>query len=376
MSALVVLGGLGALFWTPCLDHEAIAEIDTAVTAEVMRITEGDLARADGYIYTVDVAQLMIVLARRGDEVAFRGLADQVLPYLWRDDPSDPYTRGFVPWRFKQGEPPDASGTTEALRLADALWLGSERFEHPQWRRQAVVILEGYCRHAFEEQGIWLIRNYFNFQTRAFANDSFLVDYHPDLLARAAQASDGALRLSAQESRADIDTRRRRFAEVAEQTYTVVRRAQASTGLFRSMVQPDVATLLPERDLAFFAPDGIVQLNNSCAVAESVVEGDPQVARKLLDFAVGRLLGLKRYYDVNTGAYRGEKRAGVATWTCLVRLAARLDDEEAARRLARHTLWHWETTVEYGIHAPRLYTAGEVLLAIEWLQSRWPSTRH
>ncbi len=35
---------------------------------------------------------------------------------------------------------------------------------------------EDNARHAAEEQGVWMIRNYFNLGTRSFANNSFLVD--------------------------------------------------------------------------------------------------------------------------------------------------------------------------------------------------------
>lgn len=375
-SLAIFVGAVGYIWWIPAVDRAELVEIRGALTAHLEGwLAEGELARADGYIYTVDVAQLLNLWALRGEEARFKHLTRRVLPLLWRDDPSDPYTRGFVPWRFKAGEAPDASGTTEALRLAEALWRGAARFEHPPWARQAVIILEGYCRHAYTERSVWLVRNYFNFETRAFANDSFLVDYHPDLLAEVARAPEALLRVDEGEGAEAVPARRHLFHDTAERSYAVVRRAQGASGLFRSLIQPDVSTLIPERDLTFFAPDGVVQLNNSCVIAEGVVVGDPEVARRFLDFSIGRLLGLKRYYDVNSGIARGDASAGIASLSCVARLAARLGDEEAMRRATQRAAQHWRTTLKHGVHAPKLYTAGEALLALEILLSRVDEVR-
>jgi hypothetical protein len=50
------------------------------------------------------------------------------------DKPDDPFTKGFVLWKCVPGATPDASGTTEALRLARALWAGQRRFGRARTR--------------------------------------------------------------------------------------------------------------------------------------------------------------------------------------------------------------------------------------------------
>ena len=139
------------------------------------RVIRGMLARTDGFAYAVDVSLLMIFAAQEGDREMYDPLRDFALEHLVLNDPEDPYTRGFVLWRYDKDQEPDASGTTEALRLAKGLWRGAEAFGESVDREWAVTILDGYARHAAEEQGVWMIRNYFNLGTRSFATNSFLV---------------------------------------------------------------------------------------------------------------------------------------------------------------------------------------------------------
>ena len=157
------------------------------------RVEAGMLARTDGYVYAVDVALLMIFAAGESDEVMYATLRDFALEHLVVDDGDDPYTRGFVLWRYCDGVAPDASGTTEALRIAEGLWRGSKAFGFDADRETALLVLDGYARHAAEEQGVWMIRNYFNLGTRSFANNSYLVDYAPISSPKLPRRQDGKI---------------------------------------------------------------------------------------------------------------------------------------------------------------------------------------
>ena len=81
-------------------------------------VSRNQIARSDGYVYTVDAAQLLIYFAQAGDAEGYTALREHAEKNLIRNEAADPYTAGFVSWRWKTGEKPDASGTTEALRLA------------------------------------------------------------------------------------------------------------------------------------------------------------------------------------------------------------------------------------------------------------------
>ena len=308
-------------------------------------VARDELARADGYVYAVDVAQLLEYAARTRNTSLYGPLRDFVVARLVLDDPADPYTRGFVVWRVREGVVPDASGTTEALRVARALWITGDAED----RALAAKVVRGYARHATVDHGVWMVRNYFNLGTRAFANDSFMVDYDPDFVSEVAAATGDA-----------------ELAEVARRSAELVRRARTPVGLLYAMVQGDVRTLLPRLDVSVFSPNDVVQLNNACTVAETVVRTAPEVARGVLAFAWEAPRPLRRYFRGRDGEAVGDVRAEITSLTCLARLAARLGDRRAAAHFGERAVWHWRTFAA-GWQAPRAYTASEVLLAIDAL---------
>lgn len=276
------------------------------------RVEAGMLARTDGYVYAVDVALLLIFAAIEGDRELYTPLRDFALEHLVLDLPDDDYTRGFVVWRYFEGREPDASGTTEALRLSEGLWRGAEAFGTAEDRTWALVILEGYVRHQAVEQGVWLIRNYFNLGTRAFANNSFLVDYAPDYVAEVAEATGDPELLA-----------------VAEKSYALIERAQSPSGLLYDMVQPEVATLLDDEQTVIFSPNDAIQVSNSSTVAAWAVRGRPAVARDVMEFCFEQMPRLRGTYYGRTGEVARDKRPGIEAWASLVRIAVALDEREA-----------------------------------------------
>ncbi len=276
------------------------------------RVDAGMLARTNGYVYAVDVALLMIFAAGERDEPMFKTLRDFALEHLLLDSGDDPYTRGFVLWRYCEGVQPDASGTTEALRLAEGLWRGAEAFGSESDRETVLVILDGYARHAAEEQGVWMIRNYFNLGTRSFASNSYLIDYAPDFVAEVAAA-----------------TGREDLADIATRSYELIEKAQAPAGLLYSIVQPEVATVLDDERMVIFSPNDAIQVSNSATVALCAVQGLPEIGRDVVDFSHERMPGLRGTYYGRTGEVARDKRPGIEAWASLVRLAVALDDDEA-----------------------------------------------
>ncbi len=168
---------------------QTLTDLETRLEQRVQEWLAADQwTRPDGYIYAVDVGQLLIYAALRENERLYLTLRDFAIRNLIRDDRSDPYTQGFVIWRYSKDVVPDASGVTEALRVAQGLWLGSRAFGQTRDMAQALLILQGYARHAYVDQGVWLIRNYFNLGTRAFATNSFLVNYDVDFVNQIGEA--------------------------------------------------------------------------------------------------------------------------------------------------------------------------------------------
>jgi len=270
-----------------------------------------ELARADGYVYTVDVAQLLTHAALRRDSALYQMLRSYAVAELIQNSASDPYVRGFVAWRRKQGSPLDAS-TTEGLRIAEGLWTGAEVFGDTAGRSLAVLIVRGYLRHAYEDQGTWLIRNNFNFQTRSFATNSFLVDYDPDFLATVAEV-----------------TKDTAIATGARNSYQLVERAITKAGLIHEMIQPEILTVLPLLESPIFSPNDVVSTLNSCTVAERVVRGRTDIARRVLRYFVKHDRENAAYYYGRSGDAVRENDMSVAPLACLTRLAIKLGDRSA-----------------------------------------------
>ncbi len=304
-------------------------------------------ARDDGYVYTIDVGLRLEAAAIAGDRAAWAAQLPSVTR-VTHDDPADPWSRGMVAWRWKEGNPPDASGTTEALRVASGLWRGATMFSQPDASRTALALLAGYARHAREDRGIWFIANYFNFGTKALATNSFLVDYDPDFLAEVAQSPlAGATQL----------------ADLAERSCALVRSAHAPAGLLYDIVQPEVATLAPDGPV-IFSPNDIVQINTSATVAERSVRCDPALAAGVLAFALAHESDLRVAYYGRTGETASATQAAPDTWAVLARLAHRTGDDVSAARFAGR------------IGSPTdVYTLGEAMLTSAYLGGSQPTSR-
>ena len=374
--------GCGGSAWP---GPEAVRRVLATLHQEVReRVLAGDFARPDGFAYAVDIGELLKVAARRNDREMADALRRFATTRLLVDDPDDPFTRGFVVWRRTVAPPlapaedgaggsgagdaegdsteagkegaagrgtdaPDASGTTEALRVSQGLRETAAAFALPEDRALSLRILDGYARHAAEAEGLLLIRNYFNFSSRDFATNSFLVDYGPDYLARVARA----------EGRADL-------ADLAARSYEVVRAAAAGNGLLYDVFQPENATLYDDERTLLHSPRDIVQTSNTASIALQAMEGAPEIAAGVLEFCRTRMPGLKLAYYGRTGEPAREKRPGIEIWGTLTEMAVRRRDEAAVRAFAPFLV----SNAERG-RLPEdayLYVAAHLLLGLDALE--------
>lgn len=325
-------------------DTANLVALRAELSAQFKAWTANDgLRRPDGYVYTVDLAHAVEHAAHLGDRAWYLAL----LPAVERviiNRADDPYTAGFVAWREGPGRFPDASGTTEALHLARALLAGADAFHRPADADRARLLIDGYARHAFVDRDQWLIRNYFNFGTRAFANDSFLVDYDPDFVRAAAQ-------------------RFPQFDDLATRSTAVVQAARTPAGLIHTLMQPDIGTVMPDFPLRAFSPNDVVQFNNACWVAASVAHTAPAVAHGLLGFANSRWRSLRRYYYGRSGLPVTNQPADLAARTCIIRLAAALEATATMDRMLADVIPAWRALPTDSVR--RIYTLGEILLTLD-----------
>jgi hypothetical protein len=284
------------------------------------RVLRNEMARADGYIYGMDVGQAMTELAYAGRREPYEKLRELALARLVYRNGENPWADGFVVWRIKSGEPPDASGTAEALRLAEGLRAGARRLGFDADLATSRDILRAWLKHAHVDRGVWLIRNYFNFGTRSFASNSYLFGYDADLL-RDAAPEDPA------------------FADAARRTAQMLATLATREGFLEEILQPEILTAFPVGVPPAFSPNGIRSVLNSCTVLERATGAAPEQGRRLLARVAAELdrqqatgaraprLPLYWQFDRPLEKYR----AGVAAYGCLARLAHRLGQPLEAR---------------------------------------------
>lgn len=290
------------------------------------------VARADGFTWAYDSAQLLRFAAVDHDLTRYLEMRDAIVKRFVVVG-RDPEARDDVAWRARDGTAPEASGTTEALALADALLVGADAFKRPDDRVLARRLTDGYMRHETTERGVWFIRNYYNFATHAYATNSFLVDYLPDVLAEVGDTGG------------------------AQRSYALFDRAMGPAGLLYELVQPEIDTAFPGAGLAFFSPNAISSITNACNIALYAVRGRPALAKRVLAFGVQRAASLRRFYDVRTGRALSTENAGTPAYACLTRLAVRLGDENARRRLDPQLRANAKTQLAGGNADPSTATA-------------------
>ena len=341
---------------------EATRETLIALHGEVRsRVLAGEFARPNGFAYAVDIGELLRVAARLRDRPLYDALRAFAGDRLIVDEPDDPFTSGFVIWRRPPAAPPeddapDASGTTEALRVSEGLWEGAAAFGIAADRDLAVRVLDGYARHASDADGRLLIRNYFNFRSRDFATNSFLVDYAPDHVAEVARA-----------------TGRAELASLAAGSYAMVRAARTPAGLLYDVFQPEMATLYDDERTLIHSPRDIVQTSNAAAIAATALEGAPDVAERILRYCRERMPGLRLAYYGRTGEEAREKRPGVEIWGTLTEMSIRQGDLASLRAFAPFLVTN---SVRDRIPEDAfLYVAAHLLLGLEALDRHFATPR-
>lgn len=359
LVAVALIAGVSGYFFAgesgPDITTQAIEKRRASLHELAARyVNEHKLARSDGYVKTIDAAQLTWYFALAGDRERYRTMRDRLVEKTVVDEPERAITRHFVAWRYWPGDtdkPLDASGTTEALRVAKALWIGANQFDRPKDRELAINILRGYARHQATFSGIWLIRNYYHLRQHHFVTNSYTIDYDPDLLAAAATHTENPT-----------------LRTVAEKSAAKVKQALSPAGLVRQIIQPELKTLMPDED-AIFSPNDIEQLSNSAEVATCAHRTAEEVGRSVLDFALNRSSYLRQLYNASTGEPVTTDGAGAETYGPLVRLAIQQDRPAAMRRMLRRLMAvSSPEAIEAMPLKSRAYNLGQTLLALQRVQ--------
>ncbi len=141
MLLTIALGGCGSeSSAADDAQHEQARILRDRLHAQVTDWLDHDaLARKkDGYVYAIDVTQLAIYAAERGDADLYNRLRRIIVEHLIAK--RNGHT--FVAWRYRENQPLDASGTTEALRAparSGSAHNGSTDPLTARWRSRSAV---------------------------------------------------------------------------------------------------------------------------------------------------------------------------------------------------------------------------------------------
>ncbi len=307
----------------------AITEQENTIAWAVlneMKARDGLPVRPDGWAYAIDLGNLMVYAARRGSITLFRLLADRVERDYLVTKSNDPNALFTIAWRHRPDHPNEASGTTETLRMVEAYWLAGERWNNDYYRRLAYLMAWAYARHQWSnEYGEgWFIRNYYNYETKEYATNTYLVDYAPDVLRRVAEYMGD-----------------KQLLAVANAAAVFVVAAQLPSGLFHEMYQPEISTLYA--NITYFSPNGVIQLIDSVEAALGISElYAPDRARRTYEFAKQHFLesgvrAISNQYSMDGVMGVGRENAP-AVYAYIIRLAVRFGDLQFARELINEKL--------------------------------------
>ncbi len=363
-GVLVAEGRAGETFQR-VFNHEPVVEPSTALPAPspdpaireqeevILRALRAELAArgglplraGDGWAYAVDVGNLMIYAAERGNIELFRSLSDVVRRHYLIQRTDDANALFTIAWRAHPDREAEASGTTETLRMAEAYWKAGERWDNDYYRRLAYVLARAYARHADvdEYNRLWYIRNYYNYETKTYATNTYLVDYNPDILRRIADGMD--------------DPQLRTAAELSK---AFVLGAQLDFGLFHEMYQPEISTLYGA--MTYFSPNAITQVIDSYEAVLGITDSAPDAARRTHRFMKSEYDSISSQYTID-GSEWGPRADDPSVYAYVARLALRLNDLEFAR-----------TLIDKEMSAARVYADAEKLPANDpgWF-FRWSS---
>lgn len=306
-------------------------KLERRLTTVLANTTYGVPVRKNGYVYAVDVALLMQLHALRGNRDAFTRLLPVVdrLTAVGRKHETHYEARDMVCWRYNPDDPDDldASGTTETAEIARGLWLGSRAFDDDALADQAERLIDAYVRHGYETDDGFFIRNYFNFGTRAYATNTYMIDYVPGFLYDFA-----------------VDRGRDDLVAIARSCARFVAGSQYDTGLYAVLYQDEINTVIPGYG-AYFSPDGITRLDYTAIMALELMDLQPDCARRAWDFA--KRAGPPWYvcYYAKTGKPAMDVPHHVPTGPVEIGLIARLalhfEGREAALRVVGEEWLKW-----------------------------------
>ncbi len=271
------------------VNYSRLKELEVKAVNEVKRrLSLGLPSRLNGFSYAIDLAEIMQTGAEIGDSTMFN-TAYEILKkhYIIRDSWID----SSILWRYKPGVEPDASGTAETIHCAHAIFLAYKKWKKEEYKRASYSLAKAYLKHGYMiDSNRFIVKNYFNYQTRTLSENTYLINQRPDFLYEIGFENNDSEMLNK-----------------AKLMYNAIIGGYVSNGFFYSIYDPGILTIDPASS-GYFSPNSIFPLISSIDIAISIKGFNEKPAREILKFFEDNFGDWNDYYIYNSGGFIGQEK--------------------------------------------------------------------
>ena len=165
----------------------------------------------------------------------------------------DSWIDSAVLWRYKPGSEIDASGTAETIHCAYAIFMAYKRWKNEEYKQVSYSLAKAYVKHGFMlDSNRFLVKNYFNYQTRTLSENTWMINQRPDVLKMIGEENN------------DLD-----MVNKANMMYNAIVRAYVKNGFFREMYDPGIVTMFGFSD-NYFSPNGMYKVLSGLDIGKSI----------------------------------------------------------------------------------------------------------
>jgi len=266
------------------VNHSRLRELETKAIDEIKRrLSLGLPSRPNGFCYAIDLAEIMQTGAEIGDSSMFRS-AYEILKkhYIIRDSWID----SSILWRYKPEVEPDASGTAETIHCAHAIFLAYKKWKKEEYKRVSYSLAKAYLKHGYMiDSNRFIVKNYFNYQTRTLSENTYLINQRPDYLYEIGLENNDSEMLNK-----------------AKLMYNAIIGGYVGNGFFYSIYDVGVLTVDPASS-GYFSPNSVFPLISSVDIATSIKGFNDKPAWEILKFFENNFGRWSDFYVYNKGSF-------------------------------------------------------------------------
>ncbi|MCS7229325.1 MAG: hypothetical protein RMJ81_08750 [Candidatus Kryptonium sp.] len=283
---LIILLALQSCSTIYRVDIDKIRELKVRATGELKKLIEQGLPfRPDGFCYSIDLAEIMHMAVEIDDSIIFRRAYEIIKRnYIIRDSWID----SSILWRYKPGSEIEASGTAETIHCAYAIFLAYKKWKVKEYKQVSYSLAKAYFKHGYMiDSNKFLVKNYFNYQTRALSENTWIINQRPDFLMAIG-----------------IENNDAQMIEKAHFMYNAVMQSYVKNGFFHSIYDIGIRTVIPSSN-GYYSPNGIFPLISSIDIGISIFQFNSKPSQQIFKFIHDNFGEWSDYYVLVNGDFKG-----------------------------------------------------------------------